>query len=103
MSNVLILFTKKFPYGNGEDFIQAELGFHTSLFDKIIVVVCQADRFSEKTKNTPNNIQIIKIVGDNTRLRYLRYFIRGMKFIKDKELSKELKSVHTVKSKIAAI
>ncbi|HAU65919.1 TPA: hypothetical protein DCW61_01085 [Candidatus Uhrbacteria bacterium] len=103
MSNILILFTKKYPYGNGEEFIQAELGFHLSSFNRIIVVSCQADKSSKKTKITPSNIQIAKIVGDNTRFRYLRYFLLGLKFINDTDLNEELKSANTFKSKVAAI
>lgn len=57
----LIFLCKKFPYGNGEDFISQELNYYENKFDKIILVATQVNKKDTITKYISPKINNIKI------------------------------------------
>jgi glycosyltransferase involved in cell wall biosynthesis len=58
MKNILIIFTSSFPFGNGEAFLESELGYLSISFSKIIIV--SADITSTNQRSIPSNVSIIR-------------------------------------------
>jgi colanic acid/amylovoran biosynthesis glycosyltransferase len=62
MSNVLILITSNFPFGNQENFLETEISYLSKKFSKIIILTHNTT--SLKCRTLPNNVEIF-------RLRYI--------------------------------
>jgi len=55
MNKTLVLFTTMYPYYGGEQFLETEIGYLSSQFDKIIIV---PENMSENIREVPDNITI---------------------------------------------
>ncbi|MEN7549602.1 glycosyltransferase [Rapidithrix thailandica] len=80
---LLIFFTSKFPFGQGENFIESEIHFLADSFDKILLI--SNDTTSECTRSYPNNIEIKRLPYHLTlfeKITSLRY-IFGVLFWKE--------------------
>jgi glycosyltransferase involved in cell wall biosynthesis len=53
MSNKLILFTADFPFGSGETFLEAEIGFLAANFDEVLIVSSNCK--DKQTRVIPTN------------------------------------------------
>jgi hypothetical protein len=54
----LVIFTLKFPYGNGETFLEGELTVLSSIFRKIYFVPLASD---VECRKTPENVEVLNI------------------------------------------
>jgi hypothetical protein len=53
MSKKLILFTADFPFGSGETFLEAEIGFLAANFDEVLIVSSNCK--DKQTRVIPTN------------------------------------------------
>ena len=55
----LVIFTEGYPYGNGEAFLENEVGFAAGQFEKILVV--SLNRYNTMTRTPPDNFLVARI------------------------------------------
>jgi glycosyltransferase involved in cell wall biosynthesis len=58
MGKTLFFLTSKFPFGNGETFIENEIEFLCDAFDKIILI--SDDYYSADVRDVPSNIELLR-------------------------------------------
>ena len=58
MSKVLFFFTSEYPFGNGETFIENEMPFLASHFDKVVIISNNCD--GKQTRQVPENVSITR-------------------------------------------
>ena len=98
-NSILILFTKTYPYGDGESFIENEIGIAARYYKKILIIACQTEN-KVQTRKVPDNIQVFPIIARkkiNIAFSCLKNLILlGTK----KELLSEWKKCHSLQKKI---
>ena len=58
----LVLFTKTFPYGTGENFLEAEIEIASEFYKDILILACQVNDLSKK-RNIPQNVKVVPIAA----------------------------------------
>jgi glycosyltransferase involved in cell wall biosynthesis len=58
MKKILFFFTSSYPFGSGETFIENEIDYLYSAFDKIIIV--SNDTTNEQTREVPTNVLLYR-------------------------------------------
>ena len=94
----LILLTKHYPFGTGEEFIEGEVDELSSLFENLTIIACQVPYDSEQTRTVSDNVNVIRINVSNSAIRKLFYCISGLRGLFDSDVRKEL---HSAKSFMA--
>ena len=71
---LLILFTQRFPFGTGEEFLESELPIVCGYFEKVIIV--PSSGIESERRKVPENALIIPI-GElqKPKFRYLKYLL----------------------------
>lgn len=57
MKSCLVLLTKTYPFGSGEEFIENELPFLAEAFDKVILIATSVPEHSPQTRPVPGNTE----------------------------------------------
>lgn len=100
MENVLIMFTKTFPYGNGESFVEKEIDIISKEFKRIILFCCQVSDSEAEQRSVPNNVKVIPFKSK----RKLALLIKGGFLFLQKShrnsLFREFKECHSMKKKL---
>ncbi|RGU93397.1 glycosyltransferase [Clostridium sp. AF15-17LB] len=98
-TNNLLLFTKTYPFENGESFIENEIETASRHYDKIYIFSCQvAD--SSRRRTVPDNVSVFTIGSEKKEtilLNSFRYLAGG---IKNKELPAEWHECITFKQRL---
>lgn len=90
----LILLTNNFPYGKGEEFLETEIKYLASKFEKIIIITNNPDK--KLTRNIPSNTKLYSVNYKKNPI----YNLASLKFIFNKMFWKELgivKSIYRLK------
>lgn len=88
---ICVLITMKYPFGKGETFLENEVSFLTSTFDKVIILALSAGVQEQKTRNLPPNVIAVPIGNIKSKFRYIFYSIHGI-FSATKEERVEISS-----------
>jgi len=103
MARILLFITKKFPFGNGEEFIENEVQYLAERFDKVIITSVSVDRRASRKRAVPENFQVVRINDfSDAKLRYLTYLFRAIPRLLSLEMIREL-VVHKGLLKKAAV
>ena len=95
MKKNLVLITKNFPYGYGETFIENEIEIAATKFEKIIILVYQADVKKVK-RSVPENVQVIPLKTKSRVQKLLFYILILMNPIKLAEVIREIQKYDTI-------
>lgn len=99
----LVMLTKHFPYGTGEEFIENEISHLSNAFERILVIACQAQKGEIITRTLPTCVDSVRIDEISSRLGKLIFAIKGLLKITDNEVRGELHRAHTLKAKAAVV
>ena len=58
MAKILFFFTSEYPYGSGETFIENEIQYLASRFDKIVIV--SNNTKDKQTRVVPENVLLLR-------------------------------------------
>lgn len=94
MKKNLVLITKNFPYGYGETFIESEIEIAATKFDKITILVYQADLKKEK-RSVPKNVHVIPLKTKSRVQKLFYYLFFLMNPFKLAEIIREVKKYDT--------
>jgi glycosyltransferase involved in cell wall biosynthesis len=73
-SNLLILLTSSFPYGNGEPYLHTEMKFLINSFDEIYIV--PTNKEGELSMSLPSHVHIVHIVESSVNIKLKdKYFL----------------------------
>lgn len=75
----LVLITSRFPYGNGETFIENEIKVLSKRFD--IVYLIPVGQKSERVRPVPGNIQVLDILQRETSIDTGKIFRANLSYI----------------------
>lgn len=64
----LLIFTKFFPYGTGEAFIENEVEILSEHFDNIMIVACEVPKDEKRVRRLPSNIKSVKVCAGNKKV-----------------------------------
>lgn len=94
----LMLLTKEYPYGVGEDFIQNEIDFLAARFKKITIVSTSVKKTaSTMTRKIPSNVEVVRINDyPNLLIRILVCIGKGV-VSWNKRLKDEIKKCKSIK------
>jgi glycosyltransferase involved in cell wall biosynthesis len=67
MNDCLILLTKTYPFGTGEEFIENEMPILAQKFSKIILIATSVADASKRTRTTPNNVTVHCILRSSVK------------------------------------
>ncbi|MCO6018217.1 glycosyltransferase [Carnobacterium divergens] len=92
MSNCLILLTNYYPYYKGEEYIESEIEYLSSCYDKVIIISTMVSLKMEQTREVPPNVEIIKSNINHSKMGKLSMFFKNyINIRKDKEKVKNIK------------
>lgn len=63
LGNCLVLLTKTYPYGKGEEFIEDEIPCLAKHFEKIIILATSTEDGAVQTRSTPENVTVHAITA----------------------------------------
>ena len=67
MKKHCVIFTSSYPYGAGEPFLESEILYVASQFERVILFATAADERKEAMRPVPDNVSVIPLrVGRNT-------------------------------------
>ncbi len=58
MKSCLVMLTKTYPFGSGEEFIENELPFLAEAFGKVILIATSVSDRPEQTRPVPGNVEV---------------------------------------------
>ena len=58
MKSCLVMLTKTYPFGSGEEFIENELPFLAEAFGKVILIATSVSGRPEQTRAVPGNVEV---------------------------------------------
>lgn len=61
MGNQLLLLTKTYPFGRGEEFIENEIGFLAEAFDTVVVLATAVTPDLSQTREVPKNVHVERV------------------------------------------
>ena len=67
MKSCLVLLTKTYPFGSGEEFIENELPFLAEAFDRVILIATSVPEQSPQTRAVPGNTEVRSIAAAAVR------------------------------------
>ncbi|HEX3038034.1 MAG TPA: glycosyltransferase [Oscillospiraceae bacterium] len=67
MKDCLVLLTKTYPFGTGEEFIENEMPILAQKFSKIILIATSVSDPSKRTRPTPKNVNVHGILRSTVR------------------------------------
>src|SRR5690606_5460581 len=73
----LILFTQKYPFERGEEFLEGELHYLAKSY-QVIYLISTGVRDFARQRDVPSNVQIVKIDNPANAKDILRGFIQGL-------------------------
>ena len=105
IKKTLVIFTKKYPYDSGEEFIDNEIAIDAEAFDKVLIVSTALDNKSIISRNIPKNVKVIGIKDiQNSYLRYFKYICYGCSFLLiDPSLQHRIYKAQNLREKLATL
>jgi glycosyltransferase involved in cell wall biosynthesis len=108
MKKILILLTKRYPFGVGEEFIQPELKYLVAAFERVIIIACQVSDLEKQTRSLPNGVECIRInyFNSKNKLNITRYFwltLKGLGKVGEPYARDELNRSNTFRAKLAVL
>ena len=94
----LILLTKHYPFGIGEEFIESEVDELSGMFEDLTIIACQVPRNFKQTRTVSDNVNVLKIKFSGSAISKLVYCLLGLRGLFNSDVRKEL---HSSKSFIA--
>lgn len=76
MKNCLILLTNYYPYYKGEEYLEAEINYLSTNFDKIIVIPTMVSKNMEINRTLPKNADIVPINIDLSLIGKIKIFFK---------------------------
>lgn len=75
---ILILVTSKFPYSNGENFIENEIDYLAQYFEKVLIYSSLTDRDDKSyVRKTPDNCKVFSPeLGEINHKDYMKSFVK---------------------------
>lgn len=58
MKNCLVMLTKSYPFGKGEEFIEGEIPVLAEAFDQIILIATSVAQDARQTRDVPHNVSV---------------------------------------------
>lgn len=58
MKSCLVLLTKTYPFGSGEEFVENELPFLAEAFDRVVLIATSVPEHSSQTRAVPGNTEV---------------------------------------------
>ncbi|WP_115117635.1 glycosyltransferase [Oligella urethralis] len=77
----LILLTNYFPYYKGEEYIEAEILYLAHTFDKVIIIPTMVDDTMVRTRDIPENVDIVLESTPHSLKHKIGYFLQHGKSI----------------------
>ena len=104
MDREVILFTKKFPFDKGEEFIENEIKILNERFSRIVIIATALSKTSVITRKVQENVSIYKINDiQNNIIRYVLYIICGFFYLTDSVVRNEIIHTKGLKAKIGVL
>ena len=67
MNDCLLLLTKNFPFGKGEEFIEVEIEMLAKSFEKVIVIATSTEDNPVQTRAVPKNVSVDNICASKVK------------------------------------
>lgn len=93
----LIFLTKFYPFGTGESFIENEIFFLSTKFERILIISCDCTKNIGSKRKLPSNVECVKIKEKNKICDILSGVFS---FKRPPALKKEIKSNASFRTKI---
>lgn len=74
----LVMITSSFPFGSGESFIESEISFHESKFDRIIILPIELDPNAELTRAVPENAEYYNVSVKKQKIARTGDILKGV-------------------------
>ena len=101
-NSILVLFTKTYPYGDGESFIENEIEIAGKYYEKVLVIACQVvDKV--QTRKVPDNVQVFPVEARKKQVIAFSCLKNLIALRRKKELFKEWKICHSLQKKLFCI
>ncbi|PAE89034.1 glycosyl transferase family 1, partial [Shouchella clausii] len=90
MNNTLILLTNYYPFFKGEEYLETEIDYLSSEFEKIIIFPTMASNKMKINRPLPSNVQVVNIDIDLSRGKKIQLISKTKMYI-NKEFKQILK------------
>lgn len=83
----LLLISNYFPYGNdtGEIYLRSEIEYLSKVYDKVVIISCDAHKKDKLSIELPNNVETIKLQNKSKFLIKIGYFFKTFKLFFSKK------------------
>lgn len=103
MKRNLVLLTKNYPYGMGEDFIDGEIRRIAGSFNRITVVASQVQANAVQTKSVPEGVDLLRMNGLTSAFGKLLFCLYGLKELPHRWVWDELRRAPSLVAKGAVV
>lgn len=89
MNNCLILLTNYYPFYKGEEYLESEIKYLSSNFEKIFIISTMVSDEMEQTRPVPENVVVLPIGIKHSKVGKVKMFINQFRNInndKDKKI-----------------
>lgn len=96
MKKILVIFTRKFPFDAGEDFIEKELEISKLFFDQIIIIPTNVEEADTVTKKIDSDIFVYPLRSKSV-LEKLSFYVKyGIQLLWESQFYRELLQIRSV-------
>lgn len=103
MKQSLLLLTKHYPYGTGEEFIQNEIGILSEHFETVYIIACQvADE--KVTRVLPGNVKcfaVCEAAGEHKKR--IKFVLDGLFHVFCPKVHNEIKNTHGFSAQVGVL
>ena len=86
----VVMLTKKYPFENGEEFIENEIKYLATQYDRIFILSCAAGESAKMTREIPANVSAYRCGDYEGKFKYFYYVLNSFKTRKDEILANEI-------------